>query len=39
VFETLAVLTTIGLFVVFIALVQMDRAGRTEENTDSAPRS
>jgi hypothetical protein len=39
VFETLAFLTTVGIFVVFVMLVQMDRAGRTEENTDNPPRS
>jgi hypothetical protein len=38
VFETLAFLTTIALFVVFVMLIQMDRAGRTEENPDNTPR-
>lgn len=38
-FETLAFLTTIALFVIFLILVQMDRAGRTEENVDNTPRS
>lgn len=35
VFETLAVVTTITLVVVFVALFQMDRAGRKEESNKS----
>lgn len=32
-FETLAVVTTITLVIVFVALFQMDRAGRKEEDS------
>ena len=30
-FETIAVLSTIGLVVIFVVLFQLDRAGRREE--------
>jgi hypothetical protein len=35
VFETLAVVTTLTLIIVFVALFQLDRAGRKEESEKS----
>lgn len=37
-FETMAFLGTIGLIVVFVALFQLDRAGRKEDDA-AGPRS
>jgi hypothetical protein len=36
-FETIAVLTTLILAVIFVVLVQVDRAGRREESEQSKP--
>jgi hypothetical protein len=36
-FETIAVLTTLILAVVFVVLFQIDRAGRREEGEQSKP--
>ena len=36
-FETIAVLTTIMLAVVFIVLIRMDRASRREDGEQSRP--
>jgi hypothetical protein len=36
-FETIAVLTTLILAVVFVVLIQIDRAGRREESEQPKP--
>jgi hypothetical protein len=37
IFETIAVLTTISLAVVFVILIRMDRASRREDGEQSRP--
>jgi hypothetical protein len=38
VFETMAILSTVGLVAIFVALFFMDRAGRREDEAAAAPR-
>lgn len=38
-FETMAVLTTVSLIVIFVLLVRLDRAARNEEDTAVPPDS